>query len=110
MAPIQPRRPLPFSILVGLILATASASAGAGGITPGIGGFYGGIAGLYTDFDDLEHDSRYGQRIYAGLGIARIPALFRLGVEAGHPRTGTYQRDGAGTNRIRNNDVGSTAR
>ncbi len=105
MAPIQRRRPLLSGILLGLSLAAASVNANADGLIPGIGGFYGGIAGLYTEFDERQRDTRYGQRIYAGVGVARVPALFRLGVEAGHTRTGTYQRDDAGTDRIRNNDV-----
>ncbi len=68
-------------------------------------GLYAGAGGIYTDFDDERNDSRFGYRLYAGYDFIRIPALFRLGLEGGYTRTGTFEGDD-GSERYNNRDAG----
>ncbi len=86
--------------------ATAAAQ-----VVPVFGGVYGGVGGIYTDFDDLEEDSRYGYRIYAGFDVLRIPAVARFGFEGGYTRSGTFETGLVenGSERIENGDVGFQA-
>lgn len=55
---------------------------------------FGGAGVVYTDFDDGGNDSRYGTRIYGGYDFFRVPLVFRLGLEGGYTRTGSFDDDG----------------
>ncbi|MCP1674650.1 hypothetical protein J2T57_001788 [Natronocella acetinitrilica] len=69
-------------------------------------GLYGGIGGIYTDFDDVDNDSRFGYRLYGGYDFIRIPALLRLGLEGGYTRTGSFEDGDGNTDRLSNGDAG----
>jgi hypothetical protein len=96
-------------VAAGLLLALPLGALGADGIVPGVGGVYGGVGATYTQFDDLGHEARWGGRAYGGLGLLRVPAVFRLGVEGGFTRTGAFETDAAETGRLDNWDVGVQA-
>jgi hypothetical protein len=97
------------SALAVTVALTAPALAQADGLIPGIGGLYGGAGAVYTEFDDFDHDSRFGFRLYGGFGIARVPAVFRIAVEGGYTQTGTFRTEALDTGRVSNGDIGLQA-
>ena len=74
-------------------------------------GLYGGIGGLHTNFEDAQDDSQVGLRVYGGYDFFQVSAAFRVGIEAGYTRTGSFDTvDSAnGTARQDNGDVGLQA-
>lgn len=75
----------------------------------GATGLYGGIGAVYTDFEDVDNDSRFGYRLYGGYDFLRIPLLVRVGLEGGYTSTGSFKDEGGGSDRLGNGDVGLQA-
>ena len=90
-----------------LLLVAAAAAAFALAPAHASASLFGGAGLVYTDFDDGDNDSRFGSRIYGGYDFFRIPMAFRLCLEGGYTRTGSFGDNGS--NRYDNWDAGLQA-